>query len=215
MVASTHVSWRTCASSLVMLLAIAVAACGSSASGRAATTGARGSRSDAPRPASLAANWPSRVQRADFALLRTPPEGLPADVQRRVSDLGAAVVPAAAQRIPAVVPGRFWLLPGRSQLCIVSEVPGTPGVGSVCASTRQVVAHAVATISFTPAEQMAAGTPTRLVVGIAPDDAREALVHTRATVTTVPVLRGVFVLRDSRRVPSDFITLRRAHRSGR
>ena len=39
------------------------------------------------------------------------------------------------------------------------------------------------------------GRPT-LLVGMASDDARAALVHTRGSVAAVPVIDGVFVLRD-------------------
>lgn len=113
------------------------------------------------------------------------------------------------QRIPVLVPGSYWLVPGIGYLCIVSQVPRTPGVGTVCARTQQVIQQGFATVSFTPAERGAAGVPSRLLVGIAPDNAREALVHTHGSVATVPVVNDVFVLRDSVQAPSDFIALRR------
>jgi hypothetical protein len=114
-----------------------------------------------------------------------------------------------AQRIPVLVPGRYWLAPGIGSLCILSQVPGTPGIVTVCARTRQVVEQGLGTISFAPAERAPAGMPTRLLLGIAPDDARTALVHTNGSVAAVPVVGGVFVLRDSRRGPSESTELRR------
>jgi hypothetical protein len=203
MTALTTVSWRIRASSLVvLLLAVAVASCGSTAPGSV-------QRPRVPRPAPRVLDRLAPVQRDNFALLRTRPEGLPARTRRLVIGRTAGIDPKLAHRIPVVVPGSYWLVPGIGQLCIVSEVPGIPGVGTICARTRQVVHEGLATISFTPRESGGGGVPTRLVVGVAPDDAREALVHTHGSVAVVPVFRGVFVLRDSMRAPSDFIELRR------
>jgi hypothetical protein len=151
----------------------------------------------------------SRTQRHNFALLRTPPEGLPARVRRLAPGTRAAINPALAQRIPVTVPGNYWLVPGIGSLCIVSEVPWTPGIATICTRTQNAIKHGSGTITFMPAKQAPAGMPTRLLVGIAPDDARTALVHTRGSVAAVPVVNGVFVLRDSLRVPSDSIELRR------
>ncbi|HXE45940.1 MAG TPA: hypothetical protein VN635_12180 [Conexibacter sp.] len=151
----------------------------------------------------------SRMQRHSFALLRTRPEGLPAGFGPLPTATAAGINPALAQRIPVMVAGRYWLAPGIGSLCILSEVPGTPGVMTVCGRTRQVAEQGLGTISFAPAERTPAGAPTRLLVGIAPDDARTALVHTDGSVAAVPVVGGVFVLRDSRRGPSESTELRR------
>jgi len=151
----------------------------------------------------------SSMQRREFVLLRTRPEGLPTGIGRLPTATEAGINSALAQRIPVIVSGRYWLVPGIGSLCIVSEVPGTPGTVTVCARTRQVVEQGFGTISFAPADRTPAGMPTRLLVGIAPDDARRALVHTGGSVAAVPVVGGVFVLRDSRRGPSDSTELRR------
>ena len=202
--ATTTMSWRACASSLVtLLLAAGVASCG------AATPDHAGPRSGGAPPAPRVLERLSRIQRHNFALLRTPPEGLPARVRRLAPGAPAAVNPALAQRIPVTAPGSYWLVPGIGSLCIVSEVPGTPGIATICASTQGVIKHGSGTITFMPAKQAPAGMPTRLLVGIAPDDAHTALVHTKSSVAAVPVINGVFVLRDSQRGPSDSIELRR------
>jgi len=201
MTASTTVSWRIRASSLVTLLALAVgvASCGSAGSAhtesRAAST-----------PRMLVE--PAPAQRAHFALLRTRPEGLPPSVRRLVHPGGTGVNPALAQRVPVVLPGRYWLLPGIGQLCLVSEVSGVQGAETVCGSTRQAIKEGIATISFPPVERAAPNRLARLLVGVAPDGAHEALVHTRGSVAVVPVVQSVFVLRDSVRAPSDRIELR-------
>ena len=211
MIASTTLSWRARASSLVaLLLAAGVAACG----GSVARTDATATHAAHTRPMPQAIEQPSHLQREHFALLRTRPEGLPARLRDLVRTRDASFNPALAQRIPALLPGGYWLVPDAGQLCIVSEVPGTPGAGTVCGGTRQTIEEGIATISFTPAERAPAGTPTRLLVGVAPDGTREALVHTHDSVTPVSVVRGVFVLRDSARAPSDFVELRRAGRRG-
>jgi hypothetical protein len=201
--ARTTVSWRACASSLVtLLLAAGVASCGSATPDHAE-----------PRPGSTPAprvlGRLSRIQRHNFALLRTPPEGLPARVRRLAPGSPAAANPALAQRIPVTVPGSYWLVPGIGSLCIVSEVPWTEGIATICARTQQAIKYGSGTITFMPAKQAPAGMPTRLLVGIAPDDARTALIHTKGSVAAVPVFNGIFVLRDSLRGPADSIELRR------
>lgn len=207
MTASTTVSWRTRASSLVALL---LAVGGVASCGAATSTVATVSRTAGERPTPRTVERPTRLQREHFALLRTRPEGLPTHLRGLVRTRDTAFNPALAQRIPVLLPGGYWLVPDGAEMCVVSEVPGTTGAGTVCGSTREALKEGVATISFTPAERTSAGAPTRLVVGVAPDDAREALVHTKGSVGTVPVVRGVFVLRDSARTPSDFVELRRA-----
>lgn len=203
MTASTTVSWRPRASSVVALsLAAVLAACGS-ANHDGATPHLV---SPHPAPRMLARLAP--LQHDSFALLRGRPEGLPTRVRRLVRARDAAINPALAQRIPVVIPGRYWLVPGIGSLCVVSEIPGTPGAGTICATTRQVVEQGMATISLTPAERAPGGVAERLLVGIAPDDARKALVHTAGDVVAVPVVDDVFVLRDGVNAPSDFLELR-------
>ena len=207
MTASTTVSRRTRAGSLVaLLLALGVASCGSGAS-----TGvdAGTSRTTGMPPAVRMIQQASRLQRKRFALLRTRPEGLPAHLRDLVHTREASFNPVLAQRVPVLLPGSYWLVPEHRQLCVVSEVPGTPGAATVCGSTHQAIAEGIVTISFAPAERASAGAPTRLVVGVVPDGTREARVHTHGSIAAVPVVRGVFVLRDAVRAPSDFVELRR------
>jgi hypothetical protein len=201
--ATRTASWRTCASSLLILLvSVALASCGS-----ATPPGTQPRSRTVEHPPRMLERL-SIVQRHAFALLRTRPEGLP-DFGRLPNAEDAGINPAMAQRIPVLVPGRYWLAPGIGSLCIISRVPGTPGIVTICARTRQVLEQGLGTISFAQAERSPRGMPTRLLVGVAPDDARRALVHTDGSVATVPVVRGVFVLRDSHRGASESTELRR------
>jgi len=71
--------------------------------------------------------------------------------------------------------------------------------------TAPATAHGIAATSITPPN---APHPARLIVGVAPDGTREALVHTRGVVAAVPVRGAAFALRDSTPHPADFISLR-------
>jgi hypothetical protein len=71
--------------------------------------------------------------------------------------------------------------------------------------TAQALVQGIAAISITPP---GAPQPARLIVGVAPDGTREALVHTRGVTATVPVRGAAFALRDSTLAPPNFISLR-------
>jgi hypothetical protein len=79
------------------------------------------------------------------------------------------------------------------------------GVSTTCSATKRAVAHGIADISITPP-----GTrhPVRLIIGVAPNRAKEAVVHTHDITSAIPVHHEVFVLRDSILAPPDSISLR-------
>ncbi len=111
-----------------------------------------------------------------------------------------------AQRIPIKSEGTYWLVPGNGHLCVISQgVMHGPGVGTTCATTSQTITHGIADISIT---LPGAAHRARLIVGVAPDSVREALVHTRGAIAAAPVHHEVFVLRDSTLNPPDMISLR-------
>jgi hypothetical protein len=111
-----------------------------------------------------------------------------------------------AQRIPVKSEGIYWLVPGNGHVCVISQgVMHGPGVGTTCATTAQVIAHGIADISIT---LPGAAHRFRLIVGVAPDGAREALVHTRGTIAVAPVHDEVFLLHDLTLAPPDLISLR-------
>lgn len=150
-------------------------------------------------------------QATRFALLRTPPEGLPRRTQRILRAPIVGMSWRLAQRIPVALPGAYWLVPGNRHLCVVSQQDeDVAGVGTNCATTADALSHGVASITVSP-PGTATRAPTagaRLIVGVVPDGIRKAHVDTRDTSATLPVVDGVFVLRDGVAAPPDVITLR-------
>jgi len=111
-----------------------------------------------------------------------------------------------AQRIPVDFSGAYWLVPGRGYLCIVSQIPTTPGAGTACNETWRARREGLATISFSTEN----GTthPLREMVGVTRDGARSVLVYTGSTVERIPVVDGIFALRDSAPAPPDRLAVR-------
>ncbi|MFI4991796.1 MAG: hypothetical protein ACHQHO_12900 [Solirubrobacterales bacterium] len=99
-------------------------------------------------------------------------------------------------------PGAYWLVPGTRYLCVISQ--RAAGVGTTCALTAEAIAHSVANIAITQLKT----SSVRTIVGVAPDGAHEALVHTGRSIETVPIVGEIYTLRDSKSAPPDYITLR-------
>ncbi len=211
--------WRTCAGPLAVLALLAGAqGCGGSSGAQSPGAPFSGSRT-APQVASPGEPRAYRVvsraerrQRAAFALLRTRPEGLPPATRRLLGAPIFGIDWRLAQRIPVALPGAYWLVPGNGHLCVVEQGSmGSPGAGTTCASTADAVAHGIADITVKGAAPGAASAHVaraRLIVGVAPDGAREVLVHTRGRVATVPVVGEIFVLRDAVAAAPDFLRVR-------
>jgi hypothetical protein len=106
-----------------------------------------------------------------------------------------------AQRIPIGLAGRYWLVPASRHLCVVEEGSlGSPGAGSTCARAADAIRHGLADITV---RRAGPDGPARLIVGVAPDGAHAVVVHTRGAGRRVPVVDGVFVLRDAVIAPPD------------
>jgi len=218
------VSRRACAGSLAALtlaaLAVAAGGCGETTNDVPARPAGTATPAAAAAPATAAAAAPApaapavvtrvpAAQAATFALLRTAPEGLPPAIRQTLRAPIAGMSYALAQRIPAPAAGRYWLVPGRGYLCVVSQAPGTAAVGTVCSKTAQARASGVATTSIPRAGQNAPVTGPRVIVGVAPDGARAVVVHTRGRTAVARVVDGLFVRRDDSVDPPDRITVRR------
>lgn len=206
-----------CAGLLVLALsAVALVGCGSSSMGTVSTSTSTRltptTTADRPRPgaeAPYAATVISRVQPrqlAAFALLRTHPEGLPIAMQRILRGPVFGINWKLAQRIPVDSAGTYWLVPGSGHLCMLSQgVMGGIGVGTTCAGTAYAIAHGIADVSMTLPD---ARHPARLIVGVAPTGTKKVIVHTHGTISTIPVRREIFALRDSTVAAPDEISLR-------
>ena len=149
---------------------------------------------------------PDRLQAKSFALLRTRPEGLPAATQRLLISGRFGVNWNLAQRIPVAFSGAYWLVPGDGYLCIVSRIPTTPGAGMACNETWRARSEGLATISFS--SEKSTSPSVREMVGVTRDGARSVLVHTGSKVKSIPVVNGIFALRDSAATPPDRLTVR-------
>jgi hypothetical protein len=68
--------------------------------------------------------------------------------------------------------------------------------------------HGIADVTIARAVAGSGIRPGRLIVGVAPDGVRAALVRTRDATASVPVVDEVFVLRDATVAPPDAIVLR-------
>jgi hypothetical protein len=113
-----------------------------------------------------------------------------------------------AQRIPVTLPGAYWLVPARRSLCIVDQGSlGNPAVGTACTRTSDAITHGVASITVSRADPVARTTASRLIVGVAPDGAREVQVHTGRAVATASISGAVFVLRDAVIAPPESFSL--------
>lgn len=78
-------------------------------------------------------------------------------------------------------------------------------VSTACAPTKVALAHGIAAASLREAGAVAPAR--RLIVGIAPNGVKEAVVHTGEAATTISVTRHLFVLADSMSEPPDVISL--------
>jgi hypothetical protein len=143
----------------------------------------------------------SHLLSTNFALLRTPSDGIPLDVRRTLRVPVAGMNWSLARRVPASLPGMYWLAPGADHLCVVATNPDSPAVGTVCATIHQALHHGVANTSLDPS------SGKRIIVGVAPDGTRAVRIHSGISTTSARVRHGPFVLRDSVSAPPDLMTL--------
>lgn len=140
-------------------------------------------------------------QRASFAVFRTSPEPLPLPMRRPIHGINWRL----AQRLPIRDPARAWAVPGDKYICILSlQVRrGHGAVGATCESTEAALAHGLATTLLSDPESGVAHRSARVIVGIAPDQAREVIAIAAGSTVRIPVVSGVFIRRDSVGSPPD------------
>jgi len=100
-----------------------------------------------------------------------------------------------AQRLP--VPhwaGRIWIVPGSHVICL-AEQRDPKIVGTRCVTIGDAVKHGVATTSLRdpPKGELLA---RRVIAGLAPDHAEAVVAKSYRKATRIPVVKGVFSVRD-------------------
>lgn len=187
---------------LAIVFCVSVTACGTqqAQSGQAPTRVPRAS--DKPLRPAPSGGRISPLLSANFALLHTPPDGIPLAANRALAASIPGIKWNLARRIPGSLPGRYWLVPGIANICVVARTPESPAVGAVCATVDQALHHGIASTSLDPI------SGRRVIVGVVPIGTRAVLVRSGATTSSVRVVRGHFILRDSAAVPPDELTLR-------
>jgi hypothetical protein len=138
----------------------------------------------------------------NFALMRTSPDGIPADITRFLRVPAPDMELSLARQVPLSLPGTYWLVPGAEHLCMVATTPGSPAVGTVCATVDEALRHGIANTSLDPASD------ERIIVGVVPDGTRAVRIQSRDSTASARVRNGSFVHRDSVPAPPDRVTLR-------
>lgn len=139
---------------------------------------------------------------ANFALFHTPPDGISSAASRALATSLPEIRWNLARRIPVSLPGRYWLVPGAANICVIAKTPESPSPAAVCASVAQAVRHGVANTSLNPI------SGKRIIVGVVPTGTRVVLVRSGEVTSPVRAFNGHFVLRDSVAAPPDELTLR-------
>lgn len=197
------------ASALTVALSIVGAtACGGPRSSEDASVSTSASLAAAsPDSASLPIirQVPKRL-RAEVALFRSPPEGLPIGVTLALSGVSTH---GANWRLAQALPGTpwpAWLIPGRGFVCLMQQKTSRSGIGQACAAERKVLANGIFSTTLAANPQLQAAT--RVVIGVVPDRTRAVRVHTPYVPTArVTVRQGVFTLSDDTSAPPESITL--------
>jgi hypothetical protein len=113
----------------------------------------------------------------------------------------------AAAQFLRIADGRYWLVEGAHELCILRALEG--GVSEVCSPDRFALIHGISLVTITPHPSSNAGGWSRLIAGLAPVAVGEAKIRTGSFIVQVPVRQGQFAFRDSLNQPPASITFRR------
>jgi hypothetical protein len=155
-------------------------------------------------------------QRASFAVFRTSPEPLPWSMRRAMSRPIYGINWDLAQRLPISVPAHAWAVPGDGYICILSlQVRrGRGAVGATCDSTEGALDHGLGTTLLSEQGTGVLHKSHRVIVGIAPDRAREVVASGSGATVRIAVVSGVFIRRDSAAYPPDRFRLVDRRESG-
>jgi hypothetical protein len=152
---------------------------------------------------------PDPLQVANFELLHTNPEGVPAEI----TDLVRQHPPrfglnwSLAQRLPVRLRAPFWVVPGKETLCLTTR-DETRMIRLSCQPTRDAIKHGVATITIEGVSQPGKGIGVRHIVGLAPNGASRVVIQTGKSRQVVLVRNHVFVESDAASLPPTEMTVR-------
>jgi hypothetical protein len=187
---------------LAIVLSVSVTACGTQRAQSGQTpTRTRKALGDALPPAALSGRI-SPLLPANFALLHAPPDGIPLAARQVLGGSVPGIRWNLARRIPVSLSGKYWLVPGADNICVVAKTPGSLSVDAVCASVTQALHHGVASTSLNPT------SGRRVIVGVVPTGTRTVLVRSGAAISSARAFHGHFSLHDSVAAPPDELTLR-------
>lgn len=201
---SVRPGWRGGAS-LVVVVTLAMAGVSlsllkSQAGHKPDATPAR--QSTAPNARSSTASVVPRVEarlRENFALFRSPAEGLPPTVRQALGQPRYGLNWDFAQRLPLKGLAPTWVVPGRGVICLLNSERGAVGV--TCATLQAALTHGAS------ATYLRTGPSRRIIVGLAPDHVAAVVAYTGDSAVRIAVTRGVFVRRDHEPNPPDRIDL--------
>jgi hypothetical protein len=140
-------------------------------------------------------------QLSAFSLLRSHPEGLPSSLLKTLRHPILGENFALAQQLPIRLRRRFWLVPGRENICIVNRNVGKT-TETTCTNTAEALRHGLTTTTLAQPLHSHAPAP-RVIVGVAPNNQDEVQIRTGRTIVRAKIEHNVFVVRDESRNPPD------------
>jgi hypothetical protein len=143
-----------------------------------------------------------------FWVLGTHPEGVPAAISKEVRKRppAAGLKWRLAQRLPAKLQDPFWVVPGKSALCLLTQ-DDTKVISVSCEKTASALERGLATVTIkgVPHPEKGGG---RVIVGLAPNYARQAVIQTGKIRQTIVLRRHIFVVRDLVGLPPTHVAFR-------
>jgi hypothetical protein len=147
----------------------------------------------------------SAFQPQQLELFRSPPEEIPSSVRQVLHESLHGISLRLAQRLPMRHPAKLWAVPGRHEVCLISQQV-TAAVGVVCDSPPRIMSHGLFTAfisdSMTPLERK-----ERVIIGIVPDEVQSVVAFNRDSSVRIQVRGNVFKHRDQEEDPPDEIRL--------
>lgn len=165
----------------------------------------RSAELDEAETRSLPVQRSPRRLRAEFAIFRSPPEGLPTSLTQILRKSPHSADWRLAQRLRTPQPA--WAVPGKRFVCLIYQDHSGGGLAQTCAPPRRVVERGAFAATL-PTSGGPITSDNRVVFGIVPDHAHEVRVRTPGfTPATARVDENTFTLRDTVTEPPEAIAL--------